>query len=131
MGENNNRREFIKKAITVAGVSLCGCGLASLSGCDLEYIEEKYPIVYSRIREYTIDIFKIPELSVKDGIVSRSFGKILSGRQVLILRKDIGSESDFIVFSSICPHGGGEILPPQVPGLNYVCAEHYSVPLQN
>lgn len=126
MENEQQRREFIKKVITLAGASLCAvCSPAFFSAC--EFIQEKpIPTMFERIREYIVDLSLFPELSEVGGAISKSFGKPLAGRQIIIVRKKKGTDDDFSVFSSLCPHGGGEILLNDDIGKNHWCAEHYS-----
>lgn len=126
MKTEEERREFLKKVILLAGSSLCStCAPAFFSSC--EYIHEKpIPTILERTREYIVDLSLFPELNEIGGAISKSFGKPLAGRHIIIVRKDKGSQDDFILFSTICPHQGGEIILNEEPGKNHWCAEHYS-----
>ncbi|MCX7736884.1 MAG: Rieske 2Fe-2S domain-containing protein [Candidatus Kapabacteria bacterium] len=126
MENKQERREFLKKAIVLAGSSLCAtCAPAFFSAC--EYIQEKpIPTMFDRVREHIVDLSLFPELSEIGGAISKSFGKPFAGRPVIIIRKAKETDDDFSVFSSICPHQGGEILLNDDKGKNHWCAEHYS-----
>lgn len=116
----------MKKVIILADSSLCAsCASTFFNAC--EYIEEKsIPTMTERIRELIVDLDLFPELNEVGGAISKSFGKPLAGRFIIIVRKEIGSDDDFSIFSSICPHQGGEILLNDERGKNHWCMEHYS-----
>jgi|DewCreStandDraft_4_1066084.scaffolds.fasta_scaffold00209_85 Rieske Fe-S protein len=124
MESQNSRRDFLKKVITFSCCSLGTITLANLlNSCEniAEYLPET-----GKVRTYEIDISLFPELSEIGSCISRAFGNILAGKDLIIVRKDIGTVDDFIVFSSICPHGGAKILLPYTKEGNFHCFEHYS-----
>ncbi len=126
MDNKPDRREFIEKAIFLAGSTFCAsCAPAFFSAC--EYIQEKpIPTMTERTREHIVDLNSFPELNEIGGAISKSFGKPFAGRPIIIIRKEKGTEDDFSIFSSICPHQGGEIILNEELGKNHWCLEHYS-----
>jgi nitrite reductase/ring-hydroxylating ferredoxin subunit len=124
MEESQDRRKFIKDILKYSCCTLGTIQLGNLlSSC--EYIQE-FPIDPRRIRTYDIDISKIPELNEVGSYISRAFGKVHAGKKLIIVRKDIGTVDDFIIYSSICPHGGATLLLPEEGKSNIHCFEHYS-----
>ena len=109
------RRQVLKKGASLFGVPFSISVLSSfMNGCEKDTLKTSENTV-------TIDISTIPELSITDGSIKKTFGENNSGRPVVIIRH---GETDFTVFTSVCTHLGCEINLPSEPGKNLECPCH-------
>ncbi len=116
MQENSveERRQFLTKAASLLGITICSSSLASLlTSCEKD--ESKLIATHGT---FTIDLSSETGLAnIGDG-VKKSVGTFNSSKPVIIVRS---SANAFAVFSSTCNHAGCEVSAPKSAGAAIVC----------
>lgn len=98
------RREFLSRAASLLGVSLCSGALAGLlASCETDTVK-------STGEAATVNIGAEPALQEVGGAVKKTFAGNNGGRPVIIVRT---ADESFMVFTSVCTHTGCEVSAPR------------------
>ncbi|NQW30858.1 MAG: Rieske 2Fe-2S domain-containing protein [Ignavibacteria bacterium] len=115
--KNNSRRDFLRTATTSVGLVLSAPVIvAILSSC-----EENETTAPPTGKKVVVDISTFTELSAPGGIVSTVVTGLNADNRVFISRV---SDTEFVVFSTICTHQGCEVGSPAMSGMHCVCPCH-------
>lgn len=108
------RREFLSRAVSLLGVSLCGGTVAGLlTSCETDTVKSTGAVA-------TVSIAAEPSLQVVGGAMKKTFAGNNGGRPVIIVRT---AEESFVVFSSVCTHAGCEISAPRSTDENFMICD--------
>lgn len=116
--ENQARREFLKKASIMLGAGLSATSLTSLIvSCEKDEILPPPPPGSN----VTIKITDFPSLMFVGGMAKLSVTK--PQNMIFIVKRE--GEKEFLIFDSICPHQGEELIPdPDKTGKKIFCPRH-------
>lgn len=107
-----DRREFLQRAASLCGLTLCSSALAGLlASCETDTVK-------STGSTATLLIDNEEALKEIGGGVKKTFGSNNGGRPVIIVRT---AADKFVAFSSVCPHAGCEVSAPESAGDELVC----------
>lgn len=111
---DQDRRNFITRALSFLGVSVCGSAISSiLSGCESDVLKSSNVAVQ-------VDLNEIPELAQVGGAVKRTFTSHNGGRPVMILRVE---DQEFLVLSTVCTHQACEVNLPGARGYSEISCD--------
>ncbi len=114
------RREFIRQAATMFGLTVCGASLSSLvSSCESD--EVKDPVSSGTPIEF--DLAETPSLANVGGAAHRTFGANNGGQPVIIVRI---SDAEFTAFTAVCTHEGCLVEPALDASNRIICQCHLS-----
>ncbi len=113
----NRRGALADGAAIIAAVSGGAVFAATVGGC------EKDTVKSTDSGGYTFDVSAEEALLVEGGAVMKTFGENNGGKPVLIFRK---SETEFLVYSSVCTHLGCIVQEPTSIEEDIVCECHAS-----
>lgn len=113
------RRDFLLKAASMLGVTLCGSALSSVvTSCDYDVLK---PADVSAISGIEVDLNVDIVLQQTGGAIRRTFGAFNGGRNVVIIRQN---ETEFLVVTAVCTHQGCDVNLPTSLGANIQCPCH-------
>ncbi|MCX6152916.1 MAG: Rieske (2Fe-2S) protein [Candidatus Kapabacteria bacterium] len=120
--ENNQsleqRRDFIKKSLGLAGLVLCAGSMSTLlESCNSSSFNP------NPTGNVSLDITTVPELAVNGGVVEKTFAGQFNGTPVIIIKV---TETSYLAFCTICPHEGQIVSYPLDSTSNIVCQAHKS-----
>lgn len=117
--DTSSRRDFLLKAASMLGVTVCGPALASiLTGCDDDVLK---PADTSVLPGIEVDLNVETALQRPGGAIRKTFGAFNGSRNVVIIRQ---SETEFLVVTAVCTHQGCDINLPVASGANIQCPCH-------
>lgn len=115
--ENNQRREFLKKSLSLSGIILCAGSISALlDSCSS-------PVNASPGGTGSFDVTTVPQLSVDGGVVEKTFSGQFGNAAVIIIRE---TGTSYVAFSTICPHQGNIVNYPKNSTSDIVCPVHGS-----
>lgn len=116
--DNNQRRDFLKRAGMLLGAGLSVTSLSSLIvSCEKDEILPPPPPGSN----VTIKLSDYPSLLTVGGIQKVSV-KTPSSLMFIVKRE---SEKEFLIFEALCPHQGEELIPdPDKTGKKINCPKH-------
>ena len=108
------RRQFLLKAGSLLGISVCASSLAVLlNSCEVD--ESKIVATHGTV---VVDIATETDLQSVGGAVKKVMSNYNQGHPVIILRTKADS---FLVVSSVCNHAGCLVSLPVSKGANILC----------
>ncbi len=108
------RRQFLLKAGSLLGISVCASSLAVLlNSCEVD--ESKIIATHGTV---VVDIATESDLQSVGGSAKKVFRNYNQGHPVIILRTKADS---FLVVSAVCNHAGCIVSIPVSKGANIVC----------
>lgn len=126
----NNRREFLAKAATMLGVTICACGAGQfLTACEhdvVSYISTgiTFPVDFTKLSVYDQTIIAQIGSGIKQLVGSNN-----GGNGVLIIRigdDSVAADKVFLVVTAICSHDKGVLDPPTADYPNILCEKHFA-----
>lgn len=114
--ETNNRREFLKKSLGLAGIALCAGSMTAL-------IESCSSTVTANGGTGTFDLTNVSQLAVDGGVYEYTWNGQFSSFPVIIIREN---SSSYLAFSTVCPHEGEQLSYPSNSTSDLVCKAHNS-----
>jgi len=124
---SENRRDFIKKSLKIAGLSACGCVAASIiAACDKD--GETVPVPTQPLPENypVIQISNFAPLTAVGGIImtlvrDKDNKVVNQGNPLIIYRLE---QNRFIVLDTLCRHASAMVQLPSTPGGDIFCPVH-------
>ncbi len=117
---NENRRDFLKKAGFMIGVGICAGSVSTI----LTSCEKDQSIIIPPPQAYSLSLAPFPKLATAGGIEKVVISGKNNNKPFIIKRID---QTTFVVHDSICPHQGCEVDLPTTPTSGMDCPCHHVV----